>query len=440
MTNRRKFIKNVTTAMAVGIVTPSLFSEKAMAASNTTTTRKINIGLIGCRSMGNANLRDFLILPEIECIALCDLDPANLEKTAATVKEEKGNTPKLFKNYKEMLKTKEIDAVVISTPDHWHCLHMVDSCAAGKDVYVEKPIANSIAECDVMVAAAKKYNRIVNVGQQQRSGKHWNEMITYLNSGELGKIMKVDVWANFKYAALSLPVPDSEVPDGIDYDAWLGHTTVRPFNKNRFHGSWRMFWDYGGGLMTDWGVHLLDMALWGMKVTGMPNRVVATGGKFAFPENSPETFDTQNVSYEFDDFLINWSHITVESDYFGRNYGVAFRGMNGILVADRNDWEVIPNLDAAKKPKIEVKKVIADGREHKDHVKNFVECLKMRNPLTPCTIENGSLCAKYAHLGNIAARTKAVLTYDDTNKTFNNTEADKFIRPEYRSPYIFPTF
>jgi len=438
MKNRRGFIKDLGTTAVVGIVTPTFLSMSSKTSDRIIDTKKINIGVIGCRSMGKADLRDFLILPEVECIALCDLDPENLEKTASLVKQEKGNNPRLFKDYKEMLKMKEIDAVIIATPDHWHCLQMVDSCVAGKDVYIEKPIANSIAECDVMVAAAKKYDRIVNVGQQQRSGKHWNEMIAFLNSGKLGRIMKVDVWANFRYAALSLPVPNSDAPEGVDYNAWLGHTPLRPFNKQRYHGSWRMFWDYGGGLMTDWGVHLLDMALWGMKVTGMPNRVVATGGKFAFPENSPETFDTQNVSYEFDDFLINWSNITVESDYFGRNYGVAFRGLNGILVADRNDWEVIPNLDSSKKPIIEAKKVFADGNEHKDHVKNFVECLKTRNPNTPCTIENGSLCAKYAHIGNIAARTKAVLTYDDINKTFNNPQADKFIKPEYRYPYIFP--
>ncbi len=439
MKNRRGFIKDLGTTMIAGIVTPNFLSMNAHANDRIVGAKKINIGLIGCRSMGVGNLRDFLELPDIECIALCDLDPENLEKAAAIVIQEKGNNPRLFREYKELLKMNDIDAVIIATPDHWHCMHMVDSCAAGKDVYVEKPIANSIAECDVMVAAAKKYKRIVNVGQQQRSGKHWHEMIAFLNSGELGKIMKVDVWANFRYGALSLPLADTEPPVGVDYDAWLGHTRLRPFNKHRFHGSWRMFWDYGGGLMTDWGVHLLDMALWGMKVTGMPKRVVATGGKFAFPENSPETFDTQNVSYEFDDFLINWSHMADESNYFGRNYGVAFRGLNGILVADRDDWEVIPNLDSAKNPLIEAKKVYDDGRAHKDHVKNFVECLKTRNPNTPCTIENGSLCAKYAHLGNIAARTKVALTYDDINKTFNNLQADKFIKPEYRLPYIFPT-
>ena len=434
MKNRRDFLKN-STILTTGLLVPNFWEYNDKSKNN----QDINIGVIGCRSMGTTNLKDFLVLPEIQCVAICDLDPEMLKKAAGIVKEAKGNTPKLFNDYKALLDIKEIDAVVIATPDHWHCMQMVDTCKAGKDVYVEKPIANSLAECDIMVKAAQKYKRIVNVGQQQRSGKHWQEMINYLDSGKLGKIIKIDVWANFNYAAVAPPVPDSDPPEGIDYDTWLGHTPLRPFNKHRFHGSWRMFWDYGGGLMTDWGVHLLDMALWGMKVKQLPKRIIGTGGKLAYPENSQETYDTQNVTFEYDDFLINWSHIAVQSDYFDRNYGVAFRGMNGVLVADRNSWEVIPNLDSDKNPKVDSIKVESDGLDHRDHVKNFVECLKKRELVTPCTIENGSLCAKVAHLGNIAARTKSTLVYDDIKKTFNNPELDQHIKPVYRYPYKFPT-
>jgi predicted dehydrogenase len=196
-----------------------------------------------------------------------------------------------------------------------------------------------------------------------------------------------------------------------------------------------MFWDYGGGLLTDWGVHLLDMALWGMNVKGMPNRVSGAGGRFAFPQNSPETFDTLTVIYEYNDFLIQWSNIGgTETGPYGRNYGLAFKGVNGTLVANREGWEVIPERD-----KTEAVSVLPDNQDHKLHTTNFLECVKNRNYHTACTIDNGSLCAKYAHLGNISVRTGQALVYDDTNKTFNNKNADSLLRPDYRSPWKFPS-
>jgi predicted dehydrogenase len=384
--------------------------------------------------MGWGNLSDLLLHPEVACVALCDIDRRVLESRAEDLKKMRDRPPALYGDYRELLDRKDIDAVIIGTPDHWHCLQMADACAAGKDVYVEKPVANSIAECDVMVAAAKKYNRVVQVGQQQRSGKHWHEMKQYLDSGKLGKVVCVDVWANFNYGALSLPAADSPIPEGVDFDRWLGPAPARTFNEGRFHGSWRMFWDYGGGLITDWGVHLLDMALWGMDVKGMPKRILAAGGKFAFPQNAPETFDTLSVIYEYSDFIIRWSNVAgTETGPYDRSYGLAFKGTNGTLVANREGWEVLPEGDRA-----EAVSVKPDTQDHQSHVTDFLTCMKTRNFNTACTIDNGSLCAKQAHLGNIAARTGAALTYDDQKKTFNNREADRLLRPEYRSPWKFP--
>jgi predicted dehydrogenase len=414
---------------------PSLVAENQLFSRSISANDKIRVGLIGCRGMGWSNLSDFLINPDVDCIALCDIDQGILENRAKELTSIRNVKPQLFGDYRKMLEMRDIDAVIIGTPDHWHCLQMVDACQAGKDVYVEKPIANSIAECDAMVAAATKYNKVVQVGQQQRSGKLWHQMKEYIDTGKLGNIPMVEVWANFNYGALSLPVADSRVPDGVNFDMWLGPAPQRTFNQERFHGSWRMFWDYGGGLLTDWGVHLLDMALWGMNVKGMPNRVLASGGKFAYPQNAPETFDTLSVIYEFDNFIIKWNNVAgTETGPYNRNYGVAFKGTNGTLIANREGWEVIPEGN-----RLEVMKASPDHQDHKDHVSNFINCMKNRDFNTACTIENGSLCAKYAHLGNISARVSSPLKYDNAKKRFDNKDANKLIYPEYRKPWKFPS-
>ena len=433
---RRNFLK---TTAAATVVLPAM---KVGALGRVAASDTINVALIGCRSMGWADLTDFFLNKEIECVALCDIDQSVLEGKKAELNQSRRKAPALYNDYRKVLDRKDVDVVIIGTPDHWHCLQMVDACAAGKDVYVEKPIANSIAECDAMVAAAKKYQRVVQVGQQQRSSDHWKQMVEYLRSGKLGTIGRVHIWANFNYAAVT-PKPDSAVPAGVDFETWLGPAPVRTFNEQRFHGLWRMFWDYGGGLMTDWGVHLLDMGLWGLNITGMPNKILATGGKFYYPQGAHETFDSQTVSYLFDDCIMSWEHSAgVETGPYGRLYGVLFKGTNGTLVADRDNWMVYPEWDGSKEenktPEITVK---ADQQDHKQHVRNFIECVKTRNFQTACTIENGSLCARYAHLGNIAARMNTALVYDDATKAFRGTsEADKYIKPVYRSPWKFPKY
>ena len=418
--------------LAAGWVMPSVWGVKNQASVSA--NDQIRVGLIGCRSMGWADLTDIMRQPEVRCVALCDIDQKILADRTAELTKQTGKKPDGYDDYRKMLERKDMDAVIIGTPDHWHCLQLVDACAAGKDVYVEKPIANSIAECDLMVAVARRYNRVVQVGQQQRSGAHWHDMKRYLESGQLGKIAKVEVWANFNYAAILDRVPDGPVPEGGDFERWLGPAPSRSFNEKRFHGLWRMFWDYGGGLLTDWGVHLLDMALWGMNVTGMPRRVVGVGGNYAYPQNYAETFDTLTVLYEFDDFILQWSNVAgTETGPYGRCYGVAFKGTNGTLVINRESWEVYPEKD-----RMEGFKKDPDTADHQKHTANFVTALKQRDTQLACPIDNGALCAKYAHLGNISARVGSALTFDDRLKTFHNPEADKLIQPTYRAPWTFP--
>lgn len=433
MVTRRDFLKKMGALAMAGAVSPSLVNAKSPKASVMGANDRINIGLIGCRSMGWTDLLNAINVPGVECVALCDIDKNILDSRAAELTKNKGKKPEIYGDYRKLLERQDIDAVLIGTPDHWHCLQLVDACAAGKDVYVQKPIANSIAECDMMAKAAKHYNRVVSVGQQQRSAKLWIEMKKFIDSGQLGHISRVNVWANFRYAAILNPAKDSEVPAHIDFDMWLGPAPERTYNASRHHGSWRMFWDYGGGLLTDWGVHLLDMALWGMKVDHMPKRVMATGGNWAYPDNFAETFDTMSVIYEFDDFVMTWNNTTIESGPYGKNYGVEFVGTNGTLVANREGWEVYP-----LQGKCEAAKCTPDYQDLPLHHADFYNCMRTRNMQTACTIDNGAMCAKYAHLGNISARVGSALVYDNEKQRFDNKEANKLIKPTYRKGWEFP--
>jgi len=434
--SRRQFINNTAKLMAgTAVLSPLLVQGKFNSPNEV-----IRVALIGCRSMGWGDLQNAIRQPGVECIALCDVDDNILNNRAAEINRQTGKTPRTYKDFRQLLENKDIDAVIIGTPDHWHCLPFVYACEAGKDVYVEKPLANSIAECDAMVKAARKYNRVVQVGQQQRSGPHWINAMNLIKSGKLGQLRKVDIWANFNYGTGAPKVPDSHPPAGVDFNFWLGPAPQRSFNSARFHGSWRMFWDYGGGLLTDWGVHLLDIALWARDINVMPRAVMATGGNFAFPDRDHETFDTMNVIYQHNDYLVNWSHTAgTQNGPYGRSYGLAFIGNDATMVIDRNGWELMPEWDEqAKKPKTAPIDKQSGGESHELHMKNFLECIKSRKD-PACTIENGSLVAKHAHAGNIALRTQSRLVWDaGANNFVHNNAANNLIKPKYRQPWIFP--
>ena len=250
--------------VTVGATSPYLISSNSWKIPP---SDQLNVGVIGPRGRGYRVLQQHLALGGINCVALCDVDQRVLDEKAALIQKDYSQKPKLFGDFRHMLEEKDLDAVIIATPDHWHCLQTVYACEAGKDVYVEKPMANSIGECDIMVRAAQRYNRIVQVGQQQRSGKVWKEVMAYMKEGKLGHIRKTNIWANFNYGLGPQKRPNEPAPKQVDYNMYLGPAPSRPFNPSRFHGGWRHFGDYGGGLMTDFGAHLIDMALWVKDIT-----------------------------------------------------------------------------------------------------------------------------------------------------------------------------
>lgn len=434
-TSRRQFIATTTKLVAATNFLPLLSnaSNKKTAAND-----KLVVALIGCRSMGFGDLQNALKQPGVECGALCDVDNKVLTQRTADVLKIQGKAPVQYSDFRKLMENKDINAVIIGTPDHWHCLPFIAACEAGKDIYVEKPLGNSIAECDLMVKAARKYNRVVQVGQQQRSGVHWKNAMEYMNAGKIGDLRKVNVWGNFNYGIGQMKAPDEAPPADVDFNMWLGPAPQRSFNKTRFHGSWRMFWDYGGGLVTDWGVHLLDMALWVKGITQLPLAVTASGGNFSYPDHAHETFDTMSVSYQMKDYVVNWDHVAgTETGPYGKSYGLAYKGNDATLVINREEWEVLPEMQNGT-PKVAGMPKQSGGDNHEAHMKNFIECIKSRKDPN-CTIENGRLVAMYAHMANIALRTNSRLEWNEAGKNFgNNAAANALITPVYRKPWVLP--
>nr|WKN39101.1 Gfo/Idh/MocA family oxidoreductase [Tunicatimonas sp. TK19036] len=438
--NRRQFMKQSTTALA-GAGLASSLPIGSRAAKLFSANEKVTVGVIGCNGMGFSDLTAHLKLPNVACAALCDVDANVLEKRAAQVEEMTGTKPKTYGDYRKLLEQKDIDAVIIGTPDHWHCLTMIDACEAGKDVYVEKPIANSIEECNLMVKAGERYNKIVQVGQWQRSDEHWDQALAYVKSGKLGKIRLVKAWAYMGWMHAIPKKPDlAQPPAGVNYDMWLGPAPDRPFNENRFHFTFRWFWDYAGGLMTDWGVHLIDMVLAGMDAKA-PKSVLASGGKFAYPDDAAETPDTLQAVYEFDGFSMLWEHaVGIDLGPYGRDHGVAFIGNDGTLVVDRGKWEVIPE-DENGKYKTEAMPIqYRNGPSGLDkHAQNFIESIKTREKPV-CSIEVGKLAAMNAQLGNVAYKTGRKVYWDDQKGEFkNDTEANALLKAEYHGKWKLPT-
>lgn len=379
--------------------------------------------------MGFSNLSSMLKLNEINIAALCDVDESVLKRRTADLEKAGGiKKPMWYKDYRLLLENKDIDVVIIGTPDHWHCLQLTDALQAGKDVYCEKPIANSVQEADIMLNYVGASDRMVQIGQWQRSQPpHFVDAIEFVHSGKLGEIRLAKAWA---YQGWMKPVPvldNTSVPDGVDYKMWLGPAPQKPFNANRFHFNFRWFWDYAGGLMTDWGVHLIDYALYGMKA-GRPKSVMALGGKFAYPNDASETPDTLQTVFEYDGFSILWEHATgIDGGNYGRNHGIAFIGNNGTLVVDRNGWEVIPEEEfqgwGGKKgiPKMEaIKKGKGDKSGLDLHTANFIDAVKSRDAsLLNAPIKVGYDAALVSHMGNVAYKSGNRIYWDDTRMGSN---------------------
>jgi predicted dehydrogenase len=441
MSSRKKFIYQASALTAGTVLASSLGNDVfAIFKNRIAPSDQLNVGVIGINGMGWSDLKAILKVPGVNLVALCDVDKNVLDKRMGELAAMNVNASKVktFDDHRKMLEMKDLDAVIIGTPDHWHCMQMVEACQAGKDVYVEKPVGNSIEECRIMIAAQQKYGKVVQAGQWQRSQQHFQDAVDYIATGQLGHIRTVKVWC---YIGWKKPIPyvaDSPVPAGVDYKRWLGPATMRPFNANRFHFTFRWFWDYAGGLMTDWGVHLLDYALLGMKAT-VPKNIAAMGGNFADPNSPQETPDTLCALYEFDKFNLIWDHaIGIESGLYGREHGLAFIGDNGTLELDRSGWEVLPEPRSEKKASVERRKPVDNGLEK--HMVNFVDVIRSRKMQDlKCSIQDASHVAMVAQMGNIAFRSGNKLKWNKTTGKFTDEAINKkYLAAPYHNGYKLP--
>jgi predicted dehydrogenase len=289
-----------------------------------------------------------------------------------------------------------------------------------------------------MVAAQEKYNNVVQVGQWQRSQQHFKNALNFIDSGVLGPIRTVKVWCYQGWMRPAEKVPNSAPPAGVDYQSWLGPAPTKPYNASRFHFNFRWFWDYAGGLMTDWGVHLLDYGLLGMKAAA-PKTIVGVGGKFAYPDLSQETPDTLTTLYEFDNFNLVWdSAMGIDNGSYGRDHGIAYIGNNATLVLNRGGWEVIEERRSENKVTKPLEKPLDRGLDM--HTQNFVSAIRENKPnAVNCSIQDGAHVATVAQMGNISYKTQEKIFWDAKAQKFTDQKInDKYLINEYHNNYKLP--
>jgi predicted dehydrogenase len=441
MLNRRNFLNYAATAVGTTALLSALDNPAYALFSKTIGANdQINIGVVGIKGMGWSDLKAALKVPGVNLIALCDSDANVLDERMAELKSMNVDAAKVkrYKDYRALLDNKDVDAVIIGTPDHWHALMMIHAVQAGKDVYVEKPVGNSIVECSTMVKAQEKYNKVVQAGQWQRSQQHFKDAVDFVKSGQLGNIRTVKVWCYQGWMKPAPIVPDALPPAGVDYAMWLGPANKRAFNASRYHFNFRWFWDYAGGLMTDWGVHLLDYGLLGMN-SPVPKTISALGGRFAYPDLYEETPDTLTTLYEFDKFNMVWdSAMGIDNGSYNRNHGIAYIGNNGTLILNRQGWEVIEEKVSGNKVSKPFVKSSDNGLDN--HMVNFFSVVRSRKKEElNCSIQDAAHVATVAQMGNLAFRSGQKLSWDHAKHQFTDQKInDKYLLAQYHNGYSLP--
>jgi predicted dehydrogenase len=430
--DRRSFLKHSAVA-AAGF---AALGHRALAASRGAND-KIVLGLIGCGNMGRANMRNLLELPGTEVAAVCDVDAHHAQEAVADVLKRQSRTPEVYKDFRHLLDRKDIDAVIIGTPDHWHAIPFIAACEAGKDIYCEKPISHSFVEAKAMLAAARRFKPVVQVGTWQRSLPHFQQAIEFVRSGKMGKIQLCRAWATFNIRKVGRqqPVP---VPAELDWDFWLGPAPCRPYQPNRCHSTWRWFFETGGGLTTDWGVHMIDIVLLGMNDTD-PRSVHSEGGIFV-TDDDRDTPDTMQTLYRFPKWQLSWEQRVGNNRGLdgGLDHGSEFIGEKGALIVDRSAVRWFPKEgddgDGSEPEDPGPGKTIHGGNPH---WKNFLDCIRTRQR-PRSDIESMAKTTMICHLANISWQAQSTIQWDAKEQDVANRSAARraiSYEREYRKPW-----
>jgi len=413
------------TFLGTATALPATYALGEAQGQQVAANERVNIALIGCGGMGRANLRDFIRIPDFQVTALCDVDPAQVKGALGDL-ERAGRPTNIVRqasDFRRVLELRDpnVDAVIVGTPDHWHAYVLIAACAAGKDVYCEKPLSHNIVEGRAMVTAAHRNKRVVQIGTQQRSGQHFKDAVAFVQSGRLGNVFLARTWITNRTPSTPDNPPDQDAPPaGVDYNMWLGPAPARRFNRGRFHHDFRWYWDYGNGLCNDWGVHLNDVVLWAMRVRA-PLTVHAAGGKYDMRDNS-DTPDCLDVHYQYPGF----THIyTIRRGMYhyaapDRSHGIEFHGTKGVLTLDRGGWVITPGGDQVKPERH------GSSDQHFAHVQNFLHCLRHRGDKTASDIEEMHRATTTCHLANISFRTGRRIAWDaERERCFKGYDAEK---------------
>jgi predicted dehydrogenase len=406
---------------------------------------RVRVGLVGNGLIGKRHLLDFKAQPDVDIVGVCEVCDERLDEAAATA----GSGATRHKDFRKLFDRKDVDAVVVSTPDHWHALLTILACAAGKDVYVEKPLTHVVREGEWMQQAAAAHRRVVQVGTQQRSGRHYARCVELIRGGHIGEVRSVRMAAHRNITpGFSKPVGEKPLSPA-DWDMWLGPAPFVAYDPHRCLYHFRWFWDYSGGQATNLLAHEIDIVQWAMDA--MPRRVSAMGGRYALT-GIGETPDVFEATFEYPGFLATWSNREVSA---GNGGGLEFYGTKGMLKLDRAGFEVIPDRGLSPEdqiprfsgprpvvtePPLRTAPLKEEGFEQvrdqfAPHVRNFVECIKSR--ATPASdLASSHLTTTSCHLANISMKVGRTLRWDAaTQDVVGDPEASKLLTKEYRSPW-----
>ena len=428
--DRRNFIASAVTA--------GTLLRPASASANDT----VRVACVGVRGRGRDHIRAYEKMQKVEIAAVCDIDDSILNARLGEIEKDTGRRPTGYSDIRKLLEDKSIDAVSIATPNHHHALQTVWACQAGKDVYVEKPCCHDMFEAKQIVAAAKKYGRMVQHGTQQRSSVG-RDAAQKMHEGLLGDVYMARGLC-FKRRDTIGRTPVSAVPPGVHYDLWLGPAPLHEFTANRFHYNWHWFWDYGNGDIGNQGVHQLDMARWGLGVK-YPTKVSAIGGHFMFDDDQ-ETPNTLNCAFEFHEngkkqmiefevrHWISNHEAGINEPQPGNTVGTVFYGSKGYLsIWDEDHSKYSSFLGREQTPG-------PSGNEPGNHWANFIEAVRSRKASDlNAPIEEGAISTVLMHLANISYRVGRTLNFDPVKyECSGDTEANRMFRRTYRKGFEIP--
>ncbi len=435
--NRREFLVSTGQGTAGLAGAAWLAGSQAATAGVLGANERLRFAFIGVAGQGQFDLKTLLDEPNVEVPVICDV---NLDR-AAQAKKLVGGKPEVMQDYRRVLERKDIDGVFIGTPDHWHANITIHACQAGKDVYVEKPMTHVVAEGRRMIAAARKHQRVVQVGTQQRSGEHYAQAAKLIQSGELGRVHHVRSWNTINRTPGVRKPEGQKVPKGLNWDLWLGPAPKRPYDSVRCSGQHRFFWDYAGGRLTDLGVHQMGTIQWLMNVKG-PLSAVAVGGKFAVePWDYWDTPDTLNVLYEYPGWTCEFV-VRDGSAYApeGARWGNVFHGTKGAMYIDRGGFEIIPDGDRMPAKVVRTPRKSGDMPKQLSgaHIRNFLDCMRTRKQPVAHP-EDGHQASTPPHLGNIAFRVGRKIHWDPVKEQIiGDEEASALLTKVHRGPYVLP--